>query len=287
MGGVRTRPLRTSIPLMLRRALREPLTQFLLVGLLIFGVARLIPGDSGRYDIDVDQALQQIDNTYRAQFGGPPKPEQRRALLDAYIREEIFYREGMAIGLAEDDVIVRRRIAQKFAFASEDLAAIEDPGDDQLQRYYSRHADRYREPVRVRYRQIYFSNADGASAMTKARHALNALRQDRPVTGDEFPGPNITVPMALAESERLFGASPLTAALSSAPVGEWSGPYETGYGQHLLLVVERLPARLPPLSELRQTVLSDFRQQRNEKHNDAEFRRLLSHYRLVGGPAPE
>ena len=42
-------------------------------------------------------------------------------LIQDYIREGVFYREAIAVGLDRDDTITRRRLRQKMGFLSDDL----------------------------------------------------------------------------------------------------------------------------------------------------------------------
>ena len=42
-------------------------------------------------------------------------------LLEDRIKEEVLYREALAMGLDKDDTIVRRRMAQKMEFLAEDV----------------------------------------------------------------------------------------------------------------------------------------------------------------------
>src|SRR5690606_22944255 len=59
------------------------------------------------------------------------------ALVDAYVREEVLYREGVRMGLDQADYDIRRRIVQKVEFLLENLVG-EDlvPSDAELQAFY-------------------------------------------------------------------------------------------------------------------------------------------------------
>ena len=107
-----TRALRRPL---LARILREPLTHFVAIGIAIFVVSHVIEERQSRYNIAVSDAdLTRIANTYTQQYGAPPTPQQMRTMVDNQVREEIYLREGLALGLDKNDEIVRRRIAQKL-----------------------------------------------------------------------------------------------------------------------------------------------------------------------------
>ena len=92
------------------------------------------------------------------------------------MREEIFYREAVRRGLDDGDVLVRRRLAQKLSFLIEDLAAVEQPGDDELRRFHQQRADRYAEPARLSFKHVFFSRDRRADAAADAGAALASLR---------------------------------------------------------------------------------------------------------------
>ena len=77
--------------------------------------------------------LAQIRLAWMAQWQRPPTPEEMRNLLDGKIREEVLFREAMALGLDKDDTIVKRRLAQKMEFVMEDASALREPADDELE----------------------------------------------------------------------------------------------------------------------------------------------------------
>ena len=66
----------------------------------------------------------------------PPSKEELQGLVDDYIRDEVFYREGRAAGLDRDDVVIRRRVRQKMEFLAEDLS-VPEPSEEQLAAYLS------------------------------------------------------------------------------------------------------------------------------------------------------
>jgi hypothetical protein len=60
--------------------------------------------------------------------------------------------------------------------------------------------------------------------------------------------------------------------LSGLPVGRWSGPVESTYGLHLVLVRKRTAGRTPPLNEVRDAVVSGWRAAQRQEL-DAKLRR--------------
>ncbi len=125
------------------RVLREPLVHFLVLGLglfLLFGIV----GDSddtptGRIVISAARVAQLTEIFIRT-WQRPPTGQELEALIEDHIREEVYYREALAMGLDRDDTIVRRRLRQKLEFFTDDLVAAVEPTEEALEAYFSEHA---------------------------------------------------------------------------------------------------------------------------------------------------
>src|SRR6266404_5389447 len=249
----------------LRFVAHEPFFQFIVLGFLIWGGTEFWNAHHNRYTIHLESSeRQRIATSYLRQFGRLPTPEQLQSLTDRYIREEIVLREGLALHLEKDDEIVRRRIIQKYEFLQTDLALPESPpSGGVLERWYEQNKLRYLTPVRVAFSQVYFSpDRDGEeAAKVRAIKILGDLRRTQasraPALGDAFPGPADIGTMAPDEAIRLFGQSDLSEQLFKLSVGQWAGPYRSGYGWHLVYVKGHVPPGLPPLSEVRERALAD------------------------------
>jgi peptidyl-prolyl cis-trans isomerase C len=277
----------------LRRLAREPFLHFLLLGAALFAglgaVHRLRATE--RHRIDVGEAeLRGLAARWAQQYGSPPSRQQLDALVQSHVREEILYREGLALGLDQDDEIVRRRLAQKMEFLLQDRAVLRLPDDAALCTFYQGHADRYRIPPRATFTHVFFStDRDGEAAERRAERALAVLRAgeaDRaPELGDRFPYLYDHAGVSPAEVTRLFGETPFAAAVLTAPVGAWVGPLRSGYGWHLLHVSERAAPRLPPLEELTEQVRGDLAAEERARANAAAFERLRAGYSVSAAPA--
>ncbi len=277
------------------RILREPLLHFLVLGALVFGAARHFDGDSGRYRIDAGPAQRaHIEATYRQQYGVSPTPAQLKYLLDQYVRSEILFREGLALGLDREDEIIRRRVVQKIEFLNEDTHAEETPSDAALEQFFAVHRNRYATPASVSFEQVYFSADRGGEGVARARAegVFALLRKgsrdsDAVVrSGDSFASGTDFESVNATDAASLFGDSQFSAALFTAPVGNWSGPFRSGYGWHLLRVSSREASRPPSFEAVRNRVQSDYAADARERRNQAEFRRLASKYHIVTEGSP-
>jgi hypothetical protein len=278
----------------LRKLIREPLFHFLLLGAVIFFIAgrsRSI-GVSSEEKIVVTQShIESIVVGFSRTWMRPPTPEEMQGLVDDYIREEVLYREAKAMGLDQDDTIVRRRMRQKFEFLSEDLAAKGAPPNEQeLEAYRRQYADKYQEEPRFTFEHIFFNREKhGKSAEADANAVLarltgrNGAAIDVEKLGDAFLLPFRFENVSAGETARLFGEN-FGKQLATVEPGSWAGPLESSYGLHLVRVDERLPGAAPQLANVREAVLRDLLNERRKQELDAQYARLRARYTIVVEP---
>jgi hypothetical protein len=143
------------------RVLREPLVQFLLVGAALFGAWTWI-GPAGmerapsKRIVSTDDDLKQMQAVWVSQGRPPPTGPQLQSLIDLKVREEVLYREALALGLDKDDTIVKRQLARKMDFLAEDLSQIEPPKPGELRSWYEQNQPRFALPARASFRHVYF-----------------------------------------------------------------------------------------------------------------------------------
>jgi peptidyl-prolyl cis-trans isomerase C len=275
------------------RGVREPFVHFLMIGLAVSAGIHYWQSLDERFTIHVDTAERELlESKYQQQYGERPNPGQIEALIAAYVREEIFVREAVALHLDQDDEIIRRRLAQKYEFLRTDLGVAELPDADTLAHWYAVNRQRYLLPPRVALSQVYFA-VDAARPEAARQRALGVevrLRQSQavraPELGDAFPGPTEERGLTPNQAVQLFGDSELSDALFRLPPGIWSGPYRSGYGWHLVYLTERLPESLPSLPEVRDRVIADYLDERRAAADAERFAMLRTQYhvRLDDGP---
>lgn len=272
------------------RILREPLTHFVLLGLLIFAIAHWLEARSKRYVINVGASeIARIANSYEQQYGSVPTADQIRTMVANYVREEIFLREGVALGLDKDDEIVRRRIAQKFDFLQQDMAVPRDPTDAELRDWYRRHRALYTIPARRSFDHIYFAidQRGEAAARALAEQALaRATKGDVP-TGDAFPGQTVIRLLSQADTNRLFGGDGFAGHVFTVPAGRWAGPYRSGFGWHVVRVTESEAAQPRSFDAAKADARIDWKEASRLAQNGARYAKLLAQYRVtLGGAQP-
>lgn len=272
----------------LKRIAREPFLHFVVLGALIFAASEGVEHYTTRYRVEVGpDRIARLSDTYTQQFGSAPTPTQLKTLVDGYVKEEIEYRESLALGLDRDDEIVRRRLVQKYEFLQQDLQLLDDPTADQLKAYYQAHQSAYAEPAKRSFTQVYFSpdvngEADAEARATAALPRLKAANLARdPAAGDPFPGPDDVADLTADDAQRLFGSSDLSREVFKAQPGQWAGPFRSGFGWHLVRVTSATPGRAQPFEAVAPRVLDDWKNDQRAGLNTKSYAALKRKYQLV------
>jgi hypothetical protein len=273
------------------RLLREPLLHFLVLGaalFLVFGLTRETDQPGERRIVVTAGQVEQLAAQFSRTWLRPPTPSELDGLVERYVRSEIYYREALAMGLGQDDPYVRNRLALKLEVLLDDLSAEAEPADAELARFLETHAERFAEPARLTFRQVYLNPDRHAEPEAEAQRQLELLRNgaDPNGLGDVsmlIAGIDAASPQ---EISREFGEN-FAEALVALELGGWVGPVRSAFGMHLVLIADRQPARQPALAEVRDAVLAEWRDQRRREAKEQAYRRLRERYEVVMEPAAQ
>jgi len=281
----------------MRRVLREPMLHFLLLGVAIFVAFQLAGGgdDRGRETIVVTEGqVESLATAFARTWQRPPTAEELEGLVADWVREEVYYREAVALGLDRDDTVVRRRLRQKLEFLAEDLgAAAPEASEAALRAHLAAHPERFARPGRVSFVQVPLDPERRGDALgSDAEALLAALRR----LGAEADAASLGDPSLLEpelrdatpeDVERRFGPA-FAERLDALPVGRWSGPVASTYGVHLVLVRERTPPRTPELDAVREAVQRDWAAVQRTQAREAFYESLRERYDVtVERPSPQ
>lgn len=280
----------------MKQILKEPLLHFLLLGALVFAASSLVSsrpgGDAGRIVITQGQLASMWDsftNTRQRE----PTAEEWQGLIRQRVREEVFYREALALGLDKDDLIIRRRLQQKMQFISDDVAARPQPTEVELTVYLQAHPDSFRVDPRFTFRQVFLDpDKEGKSLAHDSAQLLARLNEkgdqaDISTLGDAVMLNHQYDALPASEIARLFGDK-FAKTLDGLPLGQWQGPIESAYGVHLVFVSQKLPGRVPALAEVRDAVHREWDDANRLQANEKFYQDLLKHYTVtVESPEPQ
>jgi len=276
----------------IKRWLREPLVHFLLIGLVLFAVYGVLnpgPGQGGSLNqiVLTEDDLQQLQIGFTAQWQRPPSPEELARLVNSKVREEILYREALALGLDQEDTIVKRRMAQKMEFLAEDLSDLREPTAEELRAWFEQNSRQFALPARVTFRHLYFSpDRRGQRAHDDAIRALNRLAnktEDSPAAAalaDPFMFQDYYGDRTPEQLAKEFGPNFAQSMFQLKP-GSWQGPIESGYGWHLVLVDSITPSRMPQFEEVEQDVKSKWIEEQRAETKRKMFEAMRTRYEVV------
>ena len=269
--------------------LREPLVHFLLIGLALFVLyGRVASEGADSRTIEVNPArVDELSRQFQAVWSRPPTAEEMQGLIDAFIHDEVMYREGLAMGLDANDPVIKRRVRQKLDVISEEIGNQQTPTDADLAAFLTSNAETFRRPPILSFEQVFFSgDAPAAEVEQLSRDGLAALNAgaDPSSVGQATLLP-ATVTLQPADLvARDFGEA-FADRLLALPLNVWQGPIASGMGAHLVRITEHRPSELPPLASIRPQVLREWENRRRERNRKEAYRAMLENYRIVIDPA--
>jgi peptidyl-prolyl cis-trans isomerase C len=288
----------------MQKLIKDPLVHFLAIGVALFALAawRGQSVSAGREEIVVTaEQVAQARAAAAVLQGREPTPEELQALIEPTIRDEVMYREALALGLDENDDEVRRRLIEKMSYLTQDLADPAAASEQALHEFYAANPATFTIPALVSFDQVFFSPGTRGDALeTGAAAGLAALRAGRaPIeVGDRTPLRESYDDAPREQVAVLFGDD-LAAALFGTAPGEWTGPFRSDFGLHVVRLRSRTAARLPAYDEIVARVAEEYGAQRRREANERAYREMRERYDIVieqpgeppeaapGAPTPE
>jgi len=274
----------------MKRWLNEPLAHFLVLGALLFGVyAWLHNGESGSRVNGAGpvritaKEIAFLTETWERLQQREPTREELHALVAGYLKEELLGLEAREMGLDQNDLIIRRRLAQKVEFLVKDTSRLTTPTDDDLRRFYEANMESFRSRARVSFTHVFFNPETHRDVAADAKAALAALSRGASAIGDI--GDPFMLDAALRDDDQQTVAGllgdPFAHAVFALKPGEWHGPIASSFGLHLVRVTEAKPVRQPEFSEVEPQVRERWRDERQREAKQRYYERLLKKYDVV------
>jgi hypothetical protein len=208
-----------------------------------------------------------------------------QGLVDDYIRDEVFYREGRAAGLDRDDVIIRRRVRQKMEFFAED-ASVPEPSEAQLAAYLAANPERFKTEDRLTFHQVFLSaTRRGAAIDRDSEQISNALALadkavDTTAIGDPFLLGEEFQAVSLTELAGIFG-DVFAKRVSVLELNRWQGPIPSSFGHHFVYISERIQGGAPSLDAVRDAVRREWSNARRLEAEQKLYSSLRERYEIV------
>ncbi|NVO58230.1 peptidyl-prolyl cis-trans isomerase [Rhodobacteraceae bacterium B1Z28] len=265
------------------RIIKEPLFHFILFGIAIFGWFYLISPEREAAEeaekISIsDGDIELLSTRFETSWKRVPSEAELQVLIDALIREEVLVREARKLGLDRGDQVIRARLAQKMDFLTGAIASSVTPEDAVLQTYLEDNSARFTTPHMVAFDQVYLGDAPDPEKVAKALAELSA--------GEDWLG--LGVPSLLQRTMPLstpgviasnFGGG-FSKNLENLEPMVWVGPIQSGFGEHLVRVTDLEPGRLPPLDDVRDVVLTEWRREAGEDLAQVQYESFAASYEI-------
>ncbi len=65
---------------------------------------------SGKKIVTSAGDIERLSTNWSKKWNRPPTETELKGLIDSYIKGEIYYREALALGLDQNDTVLRRRL---------------------------------------------------------------------------------------------------------------------------------------------------------------------------------
>lgn len=260
--------------------MREPLVHFLLAGVAVFlfSMLRGEDVDASSRTINIDEAqVTRLSEAFAQTWRRPPTPDEIDGIIRDYVKEEVYYREALRLGLDADDTIIRRRLRSKMETLAVSEIESAVPDESTLQAWLDKYPQRYAQSAAVSFDQIYVGvDASGADAILAKVNAGADWRK---------AGQPITLPASLETADRTavardFGTAFADAIFALKPGANWSGPIGSGFGSHLVHVRTIEARGQPQLADVRQQVENDWRAVTSKQREAKAYQALLDGYTI-------
>jgi hypothetical protein len=265
----------------LQRFLREPLLHFIAIGGLFFLIFTAV-NDVSENSIDTiiitPERIAQIATGFNGVWNRMPTAKELDNLIKEEVRSEVYYRDALALGLDKNDAVVRRRLRQKMEFLTDTGIYLQEPSPGELETYFAANKQAYRSEPRLAFEQIFLGESPPEYTVSQT---LKTLRSETAIDPSTL-GQHTLLPAQLKLSQpdaidSVFGKGFYNQIAELAP-GEWVGPVTSVYGTHLARTLDGQPARIPPLEEVRESVLQHWKSAKAQENREQDYAKRRSRY---------
>jgi hypothetical protein len=297
-----------------RQVFKEPLFQFLIIGLVLLGGERLINAkdySDDQYSIFIDdqllaQFMQREAKSFKPEdalkaIQGLPLSERQR-LIERYVQSEVLYREALGLNLERDDQIIRRRLMQKMDYLAQGFYDEKAPLTEvDLRAYYDTNREDYIRVATATFTHVFVASGKDLSWEKGETRALKLLKglnagqvpfENSGLYGERFLYNRNYVNRDDEEIASHFGLNfkqeMFSLVLSNPPDSlKWQGPLKSNYGWHLVLVTKKTPMYIPEFQDVSAAVLADAQRQQQREIKQLAIKMLISKYQIIDKTEPK
>lgn len=269
----------------MKKLLKEPLLHFIFLGCLLFALYSIVneQNESDSVILIDDFDMNNIIASWEMQWKRLPTDEELKSLVDLNIKQEIFYQEALKMNLDHNDEIIKRRLAQKMQFLSNDLAAISEPTDEELKKFYEANFENYLTPAVHSFYQIIFSPDNRNDPKNDAEKTLLKFKdvsfEEMKNKGDALPFPFFFENQDANEINRQLGLQ-FSETLETLKTNAWTGPIQSGFGYHLIYITDKIAPQKPDFENVKKDLMRDLEYENQKKLNEQLLQELKKNYKI-------
>ncbi len=269
----------------MRKIIKEPFFHFILIGILLFVLYGLVIDKKDSMDTIIinDFDVSSIISKWEMQWKRPPTEKELQSLINLNVKQEIFYQEALKMNLDHNDEIIKRRLAQKMQFLSNDIASLVEPTEEDFKNYFQEHSEKYLLPYSYSLYQITFSTDHRKD---NYKDAVETLKQFPKATFEEMKNWGDKLPFNYyfeninANELALQLGSKFSNALQQQEKNKWVGPIPSGFGYHLVYITKKIEPRLPDFNLVKNDVIRDYEYGKQKEVNDQIYKALKKQYHI-------
>ena len=274
----------------LKQLASEPLVHFLCIGAIIYGLYALSADDGGDNERQITITageLKALTDQWTRLWNRPPTSEEFSNIIRDHVRRQILYREAMAMGLDQGDIVIQRRLAQKVELLAQGLNTPAEPAEDVLRAWYEANPAPFQPPDRYTITHIFFdpdlredTTLDDARAALAEIRASDAEPSDTSAWGDRFMLQNYYPDRSALELRKLFGRGFVDTLVELEP-GSWHGPILSGYGTHLVFIHQLDRPSAPAFEDIRDQVRDAWMTEQVAQQSELFLDDLIDRYEII------
>lgn len=250
-----------------------------LIMLIVFGPDR--PANQNRRIVVSEENLAHLMVSWQKTWQRSPTKEELLGLLQNHVRDEVLYREAVNRGMAENNMSVRRALVTQMNMLAESQMEQSALTEKEVQSFYSLRKDQYRQEPKISFQQVYFKQENLAQLSATALQSIMDQLDQNPEAYLEFGDPIMLPPDHNQQTPTQVGnqfGSDFAEQLFEIEVEGWTGPISSGFGSHLVKVLDKTDQADAPLEQVWDQVVNDLLYEEKQAAKEQFYTELLRQY---------
>ena len=264
------------------------MVHFLLVALLIGAYFNFIaePDDGNpRVIVISEESVTQIVSQWQSRWRRLPTEAELENEIANLVQQELLFREGVSLGLDNDDSFVKNRVIQKTRYLVD--ASIEDPSDQQLEQWLVSRVSEYQGEPAYSFEQILLRDQMSEAETQALIRELNQGSVDADRVLKQISLDRRIIGASKSDVQRQFGERFVDDLLNlidenSIYDGQWAGVVKSSFGVHLVRNVNLEAPTNPSLqdSELKRRIRNDWIADAKKRALESKLIELSGQYEI-------